>query len=138
VTKFWRSSGYHPLTADGTGRLIVTDDLLRAYWLRPEVAPVEQSCAAEMALHDEPETWVGHFTGAAVAIQPMQRIDDRRWIWHVGLDTEASALLNDLYRGEKLDEARRAVCSRRCGSSPATRRTCLGGCAVGQFTSRSR
>ena len=33
------------------------------------------------------------------AIQPVQRIDDQRWVWHVGLDAEASAFLNDLYEG---------------------------------------
>jgi Family of unknown function (DUF6352) len=54
------------------------------------------------------ETWVAHFTGAAIVIQPVQRIQDERWIWHVGLDSEASALLNDLYRGEELDDVRRA------------------------------
>jgi hypothetical protein len=54
------------------------------------------------------EAWVRHFTGAAVAIQPLQRIDDPRWVWHVGLDSEASALLNELYDGEEIDEARRA------------------------------
>jgi Family of unknown function (DUF6352) len=282
VSEFWRSSGHHLLAPDAAGRLPVSDDFLRAYWLRPEVAPVEESCAEEVALHDELlanprmtvpaarlerladpdardnyaavlrfrdrllarptleaaylelvrtgvsgipplfldqlvhvflrhllagcddpirlraaellfreqkvtiqdgaimladeetvelrasgaaagghgllvesdaprrrieldvldehnaaiywarsdrfdtvldlsfarpgldalcrvlETWVGHFTGAAIGIQPVQRIDDQRWIWHVGLDTEASALLNDLYRGEKLDEARHA------------------------------
>ena len=54
------------------------------------------------------ELWVRHFTGAAVAIQPLQRIDDQRWVWHVGLDSEASALLNALYDGEEIDEARRA------------------------------
>jgi hypothetical protein len=282
VPDFWRSSGYHLLVPDAAGRLPVSDDFLRAYWLRPEVAPVAGSCAAERALHeelmanprmtvaaerverladsdarenyaavlrfrdrllarptmqaaylhlvragvsgipplfldqlahvflrhllagcDDPirlraaellfreqkvtirdgailladeetielraagagatghgllveseapqkrieldvldehngalywarserfdtvldlsfarpgldalcrvlEAWVGHFTGAAVAIQPVQRIDDPRWVWHVGLDTEATALLNDLYRGEELDDARRA------------------------------
>jgi hypothetical protein len=280
VSEFWRSSGYHLLRADGAGRLTVTDDFLRAYWLRPEVAPVAESCAEERALHeelmaaprmlvpaarlqrladsdardnyaavlrfrdrlvarptlhaayfelvrtgvsdmpplfldqlvhvflrhllagcDDPirlraaellfreqkvtilggaimladeetvemrasgagggrllledgapakrveldvldeqnaaiywarsdrfdtvldlsfarpgldalcrvlETWVGHFTGAAVVIQPVQRIQDPRWAWHVGLDSEASALLNDLYRGEELDDVRRA------------------------------
>jgi hypothetical protein len=282
VPDFWRSSGYHLLAPDAAGRLPVSDDFLRAYWLRPEVAPVAESCAAEVALHDELiadprmtvpaarlkrladpdardnyaallrfrdrllarptleaayldlvrrgvggipplfldqlvhvflrhllagcddpmwlraaellfreqkvtiqdgaimladeetvelrasgaaagghgllveseapsrrieldmldehnaaiywarsdrfdtvldlsfarpgldalcrvlEVWVGHFTGAAVAIQPVQRIQDQRWVWHVGLDTEASALLNDLYRGEELAEARRA------------------------------
>ena len=54
------------------------------------------------------ELWVGHFTGAAVGIQPVQRIDDQRWVWHVGLDAEASAFLNDLYEGRAIDEARRA------------------------------
>ena len=282
VPEFWRSSGHHLLTPDASGRLTVTDDFLRAYWLRPEVAPVPQSCAKERALHkalmadprlpvsaerlerladpdardnygavlrfrdlllaaptleaayldcvghgmaampsvfldqlvhvllrhlltgcDDPiraraaellfreqkvmiqdgrvmladeetvelhahgpatgahgllleseppprqieldvldeancaiywarsdrfdtvldlsfaragldalcrvlEAWVGHFTGAAIGIQPVQRIDDKRWVWHVGLDAEASALLNDLYQGQALDEARRA------------------------------
>ena len=277
---FWRSSGYHLLTPDASGQLRVSDDFLRAFWLRPEVAPVAENCAEEAALHDELmadprmpvprdrlarlsdpdardnyaavlrfrerllarptlevayldlvrdgmtgipplfldqlvhlflrhllagcddpirlraaellfreqkvtikdgaimladeetvemraagargtrllldreapaqqveldvideanaaiywarsdrfdtvldlsfarpgldalcrvlEAWVRHFTGAAVAIQPLQRIDDPRWVWHVGLDTEASALLNDLYNGEELDDQRRA------------------------------
>jgi Family of unknown function (DUF6352) len=54
------------------------------------------------------EVWVRHFTGAAVSIQPLQRIDDQRWVWHAGLDSEASALLNALYDGEEIDEAPRA------------------------------
>jgi Family of unknown function (DUF6352) len=279
VPDFWRSSGYGLLTPEASGRLPVSDDFLRAFWLRPEVAPVAESCAEELALHDalmadprlavpperlarlaEPdardnyaavlrmrerllarptmeaayldmlhtgssgipplfldqlvhvflrhllagcddpirlraaellfreqkvtiqtsavmladeetvemrasgrpgrllledeaparhieldvlddanaaiywarsdrfdtvldlsfarpgldalcrvlETWVRHFTGAAVSIQPVQRIDDQRWVWHVGLDSEASALLNALYDGEEIDEARRA------------------------------
>lgn len=283
MADFWRSSGHHLLAADGSGRLVVTDDFLRAYWLRPEVVPVEESCAEEIALHDalmadprlrvaeerlqrladpdardnyrtvlrlrdrllvratldaayldliqsanagvpplfldqlvhlilrqlladcaDPlrlraaellfreqkvtiqegaimladeetvemhaegaglgaigrllvegeaplrrvaldvldeanaaiywqrsdrfdtvldlgfarpgldglcrvlEAWVGHFTGAAVAIQPVEQIRDERWVWHVGLDAEASALLNALYQGEAIDEARRA------------------------------
>jgi hypothetical protein len=54
------------------------------------------------------EAWVAHFTGAGVAIQPVQQIRDERWVWHVGLDAEASALLNALYQGEAIDEARRA------------------------------
>jgi Family of unknown function (DUF6352) len=282
VADFWRSSGCHLLRPDPSGRLTVTDDFLRAYWLRPEVAPVAESCAEELALHDELiaeprlpvpatrlqrladsdardnyravlrfrdrllarptleaayldlvrsaaldlpplfldqvvhailrhrladcddplrlraaelmfrqqkvtirdgaimladeetvemrasaglgssggllvetdapqreieldvldetnaqiywtrsdrfdtvldlsfarpgldalcrvlEIWTLHLAGAAVAIQPVQRIDDERWIWHVGLDAEASAFLNDLYQGAAIDEARRA------------------------------
>ena len=282
VPEFWRSSGYHLLAPDASGRLTVTDDFLRAYWLRPETRPVDDSCAEEIALHgeliadprrpvpaarlrrladpdardnyravlrfrdrllaqptlegayldlvrsgdpglpplfldqvvhailrhrlagcDDPirlraaellfreqkvtirngaimladeetvemrasaglgsqgglliesdapqksieldvldednasiywarsdrfdtvldlsftrpgldalcrvlEIWTLHLTGAAVGIQPVERIDDERWIWHVGLDAEASAFLNDLYQGAAIDEARRA------------------------------
>jgi uncharacterized protein DUF6352 len=48
---FWRNSGFHLLERDSTGRLRVTDDFLRAYYLRPEVHPVEESDDAERALH---------------------------------------------------------------------------------------
>jgi len=48
---FWRNSGFHLLERDAAGRLRVTDDFLRAYFLRPEVHPVEESCDAERRLH---------------------------------------------------------------------------------------
>jgi hypothetical protein len=54
------------------------------------------------------EAWILHFCGAAVGIQPVPRIDDERWVWHIGLDAEASRFLNDLYQGAVIDEARHA------------------------------
>ena len=48
---FWRNSGFHLLVRDPAGRLRVTDDFLRAYYLRPEVHPVEESGDAERRLH---------------------------------------------------------------------------------------
>src|SRR5260221_14754186 len=48
---FWRNSGFHLLERDPAGRLRVTDDFLRAYYLRPEVHPVEASDQAERDLH---------------------------------------------------------------------------------------
>jgi len=51
VPDFWRSSGFHLLRRDAGGRLLVTDDFLRAYYLRPEIHPVEESCDAELRLH---------------------------------------------------------------------------------------
>lgn len=45
------------------------------------------------------QKWVRHFLGLAVAITPVQKVDDEAWRWHVGLDAEATALLNDLYEG---------------------------------------
>ena len=52
------------------------------------------------------ERWVAHFHAARVAIKPKREIDDRNWMWHVGLDAEASAILNDLYNKIDVDEAR--------------------------------
>ena len=49
---FWRSCGYRLLGRDARGRLAVTDDFLRSYLARPELAPVPESCAAELRLHD--------------------------------------------------------------------------------------
>src|SRR3972149_402526 len=51
MADFWRSCGYSLLERSGVGRLIVTDDYLRAYFSRPELAPVEESCGNERALH---------------------------------------------------------------------------------------
>src|SRR6476659_1356075 len=45
------------------------------------------------------ERWVGHLLGVRATIRPLPRIDDDAWVWHVGLDAEATALLDDLYRG---------------------------------------
>ena len=41
-----------------------------------------------------------------VSIRPQREIDDKRWVWHVGLDAEASALLNDLYNRVDVEEKR--------------------------------
>jgi hypothetical protein len=42
----------------------------------------------------------------AVSIEPVQKVDDPAWRWHVGLDVTATALLNDLYQGIELDTKR--------------------------------
>ena len=48
---FWSSTGYKLLARSGDA-LLVTDDFLRSFFLRPEVAPVAESCAAEIKLHE--------------------------------------------------------------------------------------
>ena len=52
------------------------------------------------------QKWVQHFLGVVVTIRPLQKIDDDAWRWHVGLDAEASALLNDLYEGHEVEPDR--------------------------------
>ena len=53
------------------------------------------------------QRWVRQMLGVDVIIEPVHRIDDTQWRWHVGLDAEASALLNDLYEGHDVDDERR-------------------------------
>lgn len=50
--------------------------------------------------------WVAHLLGVQVAIRPLQKIADEAWRWHVGLDVESMALLNDLYDGRPIDAER--------------------------------
>ncbi len=52
------------------------------------------------------EKWIAHFLGVAVTIQSTSAIDDERWVWHVGLDAEASSVLNDLYNRGDIDDDR--------------------------------
>jgi len=52
------------------------------------------------------QRWVQHMLGVAVRVQPLQKIEDPHWRWHIGLDADASALLDDLYEGHEVDAAR--------------------------------
>lgn len=52
------------------------------------------------------EAWLFRFLAVEVSIQPVQRINDEKWVWHLGLDAEASHLLNDLYEGVEVGEDR--------------------------------
>ena len=40
-----------------------------------------------------------------VKIESIREIPDDEWVWHVGLDAEATAMLNDIYNGGEVDEA---------------------------------
>jgi Family of unknown function (DUF6352) len=48
---FWLSCGYHLLDRDHAGRLLVTDEFLKAYLARPELMPPPEACPAERQLH---------------------------------------------------------------------------------------
>lgn len=50
--EFWKSAGMHLLEVDASGWLKVTPDFIRAYLTRPEIHPVEELCAREVALHE--------------------------------------------------------------------------------------
>jgi len=89
---------------------VLDADNAAQYWDRDERFDVSVSLNRGRPVLDQLcrvlERWVGHFLGVAVSIRPQREIDDSRWVWHVGLDAEASALLNDLYNRVDVDPAR--------------------------------
>jgi len=127
------------LERNRTPRRTVDLDVLDAgnaatYWSRSErhdfAVSLNRGQPALSALCRVLERWVAHFTAAAVRIEPLRAIDDARWSWHVGLDAEASGLLNDLYNGVAVDEARlaRLLCLFRLEfAQPADMRPALAG-----------
>ena len=50
------------------------------------------------------EGWMRHFLNLDVRVEPRQSIQDEQWTWHIGLDKEATQILNALYEGQKLSE----------------------------------
>src|SRR3954447_9006057 len=48
---FWVSCGHHLLDRDAGGGLIATDEFLKVYLARPELAPPPDACVAERTLH---------------------------------------------------------------------------------------
>ena len=90
---FWRNSGFHLLARDAGGRLRVTDDFLRAYLLRPELRPVEESGPNETAFHDR----LIEAPRRAVAAKELEAIEDAdaRSNFRLWLDFRARLLAAD-------------------------------------------
>ena len=108
----------------GIGRLIVEasgtlgkldlDVLDRAnaalYWERESrhdtVISLTYGRAALDALAAVIGLWVHHFLGIALRVKPIRRIDEPHWAWHIGLDAESTAILNDLWSGAEVEHGR--------------------------------
>jgi hypothetical protein len=52
------------------------------------------------------EQWVAHFFSVQVKVKPVRRIEEPRWAWHVGLDAESTAILNELWAGNQIEQGR--------------------------------
>jgi Family of unknown function (DUF6352) len=52
------------------------------------------------------EQWVFHFLNVRVKAKPIRKIEEARWAWHVGLDAESTAILNDLWAGTEVEQGR--------------------------------
>jgi Family of unknown function (DUF6352) len=51
MTDFWIACGHHLLDRDANGGLVVTDEFLKAYFVRPELLPPDEACEVERRLH---------------------------------------------------------------------------------------
>jgi hypothetical protein len=71
VRDFWLSCGHHLLDRQAGGGLVVTDEFLKLYLARPELAPPEDACVVERTLHAallaDPRRPVGDAEIAALA-----------------------------------------------------------------------
>jgi len=52
------------------------------------------------------ESWVFHFLNTKIQVKPIRRIEEVRWAWHVGLDAESTAILNELWSGSQVEQGR--------------------------------
>jgi hypothetical protein len=89
---------------------VLSEENAAAYWGRDErfdfAVSLNRGGRALDALCRVLERWIAHFLAVEVSIRPQRKIDDARWVWHVGLDGEASALLNDLYNRVEVGDER--------------------------------
>jgi len=80
------------------------------YWERNSrhdtVISITFGRAALEALCRVIEAWVMHFSGAEVSVKPLRRIEEQRWAWHIGLDAESTAILNELWNGNQVEQGR--------------------------------
>ena len=102
TARYWAgaAAGRHHLLLDLTHEL--TQDLGHGLQFR-----VKNARSGLPALARVLEHWVAQLLGVRVTVEPVQRIDDAQWRWHIGLDAEATALLNDLYNDRPVDDERR-------------------------------
>ncbi|HVY56560.1 MAG TPA: DUF6352 family protein [Xanthobacteraceae bacterium] len=108
---FWLSCGHHLLDRDDGGGLVITDEFLKAYFARPELAPPAEACPAERHLHAallaDPRRPVSASDIAAIADA------DARENWEVVI-----AFRDHLMRHATLEAAYVALCRHGVGKTP--------------------
>lgn len=89
---------------------VLSENDLEDYWSRSEnfdlVLRLNHGQPALDALCRVLERWIAHFLQLPVRIQTDREIVDEQWVWHVGLDAQASSILNDMYTGAEVNEDR--------------------------------
>jgi hypothetical protein len=109
MTNFWPHSAYKTLTVGSDKQLLVTDDFLRTYLLRPELNLVPESCAVERALHqrlsENPRAAIADEEIAGMA-DPDIQVNYQVWLRYRAKLLAASSLENfymSLFKGDGVD-----------------------------------
>ena len=91
---------------------VMSHENAQLYWLRESrhvyLLDLTHGRNGLLALSKLLAKWIAHFNGAEVDIVPMQNVEDPHWRWHVGLDIESTAILNDLYQDREVEASRQA------------------------------
>lgn len=101
AAQYWAASDRHRFLLDLTHEL--TQELSHGLTLK-----MTRARSGLQALARVLERWVAHLLGVQVSIVPVHQITDSAWRWHVGLDVESTAILNDLYQDRPVDAERMA------------------------------
>mgnify|MGYP001796795521 CR=1 FL=1 len=87
---------------------VIDDDNAEIYWERSDrfdtVIDMRHTRPANNALARVIEMWLRHFLGLETNVQPARSIKDENWRWHIGLDREATTILNTLYKGDDVSD----------------------------------
>ena len=87
---------------------VLDEDNAEHYWHRSDQFDMGLDLTAgrrgQSALATVMARWLSHLLGVEVSIEPLTELRDAKLSWYVGLDTEATAIGDRLWRGEALDE----------------------------------
>ena len=107
MNDFWLSCGHHLTDRDAGGGLLVTDEFLKAYLARPELAPPPEACAVERGLHTallaDPRAAIGNDEIATIADA------DARENWRLMIGFRDRLLCHKTLEAAYLDLIRRKV-----------------------------
>jgi hypothetical protein len=101
AAQYWHAGDRHRFLLDLTHEL--TQDLSHGLTFK-----MTRARSGLQALARVLERWVAHLLGVQVSIAPVHQITDSAWRWHVGLDAESTAILNDLYQDQPVEAERMA------------------------------
>lgn len=94
---------------------VLDEDNAASYWARSDrfdtVIDFRFEQPALDAFARVVETWVAHLLRLDIRVEPRPKLEDADWRWHIGLDAEATRLLNALYEQKpvSLDEMAQIV-----------------------------